>query len=74
MGKDLQAFISQGAGGTGWFREPVHGRLTRYRFNGLPVDSPGFHLYIRDGKTVWNPSFYPVMTELDSYECPTRRA
>ncbi len=69
MGKDLQAFISQGAGGTGWFREPVHGRLTRYRFNGLPVDSPGFYLYIRDGETVWNPSFYPVMTELDRFEC-----
>lgn len=69
MGQDLQAFISQGAGGTGWFREPVHGRLTRYRFNGLPVDSPGFYLYIRDGETLWNPSFYPVMTELDSYEC-----
>ncbi len=69
MGKDLQAFISQGAGGTGWFREPVHGRLSRYRFNGLPVDSPGFYLYIRDGETVWNPSYYPVMTELDRYEC-----
>ncbi len=69
MGKDFYAFISQGAGGAAWFREPVHGRLTRYRFNGLPVDSPGFFLYIRDGKQLWNPSFFPVMTDLDSYEC-----
>ncbi len=69
MGRDLQAFISQGAGGTAWFREPVHGRLTRYRFNGLPADAPGFHLYIRDGKSLWNPSYFPVMTELDRYEC-----
>lgn len=69
MGKNMQAFISQAAGGVAWFREPVHGRLTRYRFNGLPVDSPGFYLYIRDGKDVWNPSFRPVMARLDKYEC-----
>lgn len=69
MGRDLHAFISQGAGGTAWFREPAHGRLTRYRFNGLPVDSPGFYLYIKDGAQVWNPSYFPVMARLDQYEC-----
>ncbi len=69
MGKNLKAFISQGAGGMLWQGEPNCGRLTRYRFNGLPADSPGFYLYIKDGESVWNPSYYPVMAELDSYEC-----
>ena len=40
MGRNMQAFISQAAGGTAWYREPVHGRLTRFRFNGLPSGAP----------------------------------
>ena len=69
FGRNLQAFISQAAGGCAWYAEPVHGRITRYRFNGAPVDSPGFYLYLREGQSIWNPSFFPVRTPLDHYEC-----
>ncbi|MHB9026083.1 MAG: GH36-type glycosyl hydrolase domain-containing protein [Armatimonadota bacterium] len=69
MGGELYAFISQAAGGVAFYREPAEGRLTRYRFNGLPVDSPGFYLYIQDGETTWNPSFCPTRTPLDTYRC-----
>lgn len=69
MGGELTALISQAAGGLAFYREPAEGRLTRYRFNGLPVDSPGFYIYVQDGDTTWNPSFRPTCTPLDSYEC-----
>ena len=65
----MNAFISNGAGGIAWYDQPHTGRLTRYRLNGLPMDSPGFYLYIKDGVDIWNPSFFPTMKKLDSWEC-----
>jgi cellobiose phosphorylase len=65
----MNAFISNGGGGTAWYGQPHTGRLTRYRLNGLPMDSPGFYLYIKDGDDIWNPSFFPTMTKLDKWEC-----
>jgi cellobiose phosphorylase len=69
MGKDVNAIVSQTAGGLAFYKEPAMGRLTRYRFNGLPVDSPGFYLYIQDGESTWNPSFRPTGTPVDRFEC-----
>lgn len=69
MGRNLHAIVSQASGGLAFYREPAEGRLTRYRFNGLPTDSPGFYLYIQDGKTTWSPSFRPAGTALDRFEC-----
>ncbi|MCK5844292.1 MAG: hypothetical protein KAG97_06265, partial [Victivallales bacterium] len=69
FGDKLSAFVSQAAGGMLWYEQPYYGRLTRYRFNGLPMDSPGFLLYINDGDQWWNPSFFPTTTPLDEYEC-----
>lgn len=65
----LDAFVSNRAGGTVWYEQPHTGRLTRYQYQALPEDSPGFYLYIRENGTVWNPSFMPCRTQLDSYEC-----
>lgn len=65
----LDAFISNRAGGTVWYEQPHTGRLTRYQYQALPEDSPGFYLYIKENDTVWNPSFMPCRTKLDSYEC-----
>ena len=46
---------------------------TRYRYNNNPLDQEGFRLYIRDesdkAPVIWNPSWQPVKTELDSYTC-----
>lgn len=44
-------------------------RLTRYRFYHLPIDSPGYYVYIRmqDG-TVWSPTFRPCDTKVDKRE------
>ncbi len=65
----MHGFISQAAGGTLWLGDnPAFFRLTRYRQNNLPIDSPGFYIYIRekDG-TVWSPAFRPVEAPLDSF-------
>ncbi len=61
--------FSNTAGGYSFYRDARLRRLTRYRYNNAPLDSEGFRLYIRDGKTVWNPGWQPVQAELDSYEC-----
>ena len=44
-------------------------RLTRYRYNNLPLDQDGFHIYIKDKNTIWNPGWQPTRTKLDHYEC-----
>ncbi|NLC17364.1 MAG: glycosyl transferase, partial [Clostridiales bacterium] len=44
-------------------------RITRYRYNNVPIDDGGNYIYIRDCDTAWSPGWKPVKTELDSYEC-----
>lgn len=62
----MHAFVSQAGGGMTWWHSPIAFRLTRYRFYNLPIDSPGFYIYIRmkDG-TVWSPTFRPCRTNVD---------
>ena len=61
--------LSNTAGGYSFYQDARLRRLTRYRYNNSPLDSDGYHVYIRDGKTVWNPGWQPVQCELDSYKC-----
>ena len=44
-------------------------RLTRYRYNNIPLDSNGRYFFIKDEDVIWNPGWQPVQTPLDSYEC-----
>ena len=61
--------LSNTAGGYSFYKDAKLRRITRYRYNNLPLDQDGFHIYIRDGQTVWNPGWQPVQCELDSYQC-----
>ncbi len=63
------SIISNTAGGYAFYRDPKLRRITRYRYNDVPVDSNGRYFYLNDGKDVWSPSFKPVCAELDSYSC-----
>lgn len=65
----MHAFVSQAGGGMCWWRTTQNYRMTRYRFYNLPIDSPGFYVYIRmqDG-TVWSPTFRPCDTKPDKWE------
>jgi len=67
--QDFFTLISNTAGGYSFYKDARLRRLTRYRYNNNPLDQEGFRLYIKDGETVWNPSWQPVKTPLDFYEC-----
>ena len=67
-----EEFFSLGsntAGGYSFYKDAKFRRITRYRYNGVPMDSGGRYFYIKDGDCVWNPGWQPTKTELDLYEC-----
>lgn len=63
------SLISNTAGGYHFYKDARLRRLTRYRYNNVPVDLGGRYFYINDGETIWSPGWAPVKTELDSYSC-----
>jgi N,N'-diacetylchitobiose phosphorylase len=71
--KDLCTVISQNAGGYSFYLNAEHGRITRFRANGVPLDRPGHYVYLRDDDTgeYWSVSWQPVGKSLDEakYEC-----
>ncbi len=67
--KDFFSLISNFAGGYSFYKDAKFRRITRYRYNGVPMDAGGRYFYIKDGDTVWNPSWKPCKTPLDFYEC-----
>ena len=67
--EDFFSLISNTAGGYSFFKDAKFRRITRYRYNGVPMDNGGRYFYINDGGTVWNPGFKPCKTPLDFYEC-----
>lgn len=67
--KDFFSLISNTAGGYSFYKDAKFRRITRYRYNGVPMDAGGRYFYIKDGDTVWNPGWKPCKTHLDSYEC-----
>ena len=50
--EDFFALVSNTAGGYAFYRDARLRRLTRYRYNNCPLDSDGFHVYVKDGDTV----------------------
>lgn len=67
--EDFFSLISNFAGGYCFYRDAKFRRLMRYRYNGVPMDAGGRYFYIKDGDTVWNPSWKPCKTPLDHYQC-----
>ena len=63
------SLISNTAGGYAFYKDARLRRITRYRYNNVPIDMGGRYLYIKDGDTVWNPGWSPCKTKLDFYEC-----
>jgi len=61
--------VSNTAGGYCFYRDARFRRLTRYRYNNVPVDEGGRYFYIKDGDDTWTPSFRPMKKALDRYEC-----
>ncbi len=67
--EDFFGIVSNTAGGYCFYKDARMRRLTRYRYNDLPLDSNGRYLYVRDGEDVWSPMWKPVRAELERYEC-----
>lgn len=66
---DFFGLCTNCGGGYTFYRDAKLRRLTRYRYNEIPYDNNGRYLYIKDGDTVWCPTWKPVRTKLDRYEC-----
>lgn len=64
------ATISNNAGGISYFKNPLHGRITRYRINDVPPDRPGKYIYVKDNDTkeFWTLSWQPAGKNPDAYK------
>jgi len=68
--QDYFALISNTAGGYSFYKDARLRRITRYRYNNVPLDlGGGKYYYINDDGDVWSPSWAPVKKDLDFYEC-----
>ncbi|MBR4460917.1 MAG: glycosyl transferase [Paludibacteraceae bacterium] len=67
--EDFFGLISNTAGGYNFYKDAKFRRITRYRYNSVPMDNGGRYFYIKDEETIWNPGWKPCKTPLDSYEC-----
>lgn len=63
--QEFFSLISNTAGGYSFYKDARLRRITRYRYNNVPIDMGGRYFYIKDGETIWNPGWSPVKTELD---------
>ncbi|MDE2182922.1 MAG: N,N'-diacetylchitobiose phosphorylase [Alphaproteobacteria bacterium] len=67
------AVLSQVAGGYSFYRDAEHGRITKFRPNGVPMDWPGHWVYLRDDEEgdYWSVSWQPIGKPLNKakYEC-----
>jgi cellobiose phosphorylase len=67
--EDFFSLISNTAGGYSFYKDAKFRRITRYRYNNVPMDNGGRYFYIKDGETIWSPGWKPMKTQLESYEC-----
>ena len=64
------SLISNTAGGYSFYKDAKLRRITRFRYNNVPLDlGGGRYYYVNDGGDVWSPGWAPAKKELDRYEC-----
>jgi cellobiose phosphorylase len=63
--------ISNTAGGYSFYRDARLRRISRYRYNNVPMDFGGRYIYLRDDDSgeFWSPSWQPTRHELKDYSC-----
>ncbi len=67
--EDFFSLISNTAGGYSFYKDARLRRITRYRYNNVPMDAGGKYFYINENGDVWSQGWKPVKAKLDSYEC-----
>jgi cellobiose phosphorylase len=63
------SLVSNSGGGYSFYKDPRFRRITRFRYNNVPIDDNGKYFYINDGGDLWSPGWKPVKARLDFYEC-----
>ena len=69
--KEYCVLLSNTAGGFSFHIDPKDKRITRYRYNSIPMDRPGKYIYVKNVDTgeIWSPTWQPVQRTLDQYKC-----
>lgn len=67
--QEFFSLISNTAGGYSFYKDARLRRITRYRYNNVPVDAGGRYFYINDNGDYWTPGWAPVKKDLDNYSC-----
>ncbi|MGD9212105.1 MAG: hypothetical protein PVI90_15090, partial [Desulfobacteraceae bacterium] len=63
------SLISHTAGGYSFYQDALLRRITRYRYNNVPLDMGARFFYIKDGDNIWSPTWKPVKKELTDFQC-----
>ena len=82
--EDFATVLNHTAGGYSFYKSPEYHRISRFRGNSIPMDRPGYYIYIRDNENAdyFSISWQPVGKSFDeakyicrhgmsytSYEC-----
>ena len=71
--EDMAAVVNHTAGGYLFYKTPEYHRISRFRGNAVPMDRPGFYVYLRDNDNAdyWSVSWQPVGKPLGQakYRC-----
>ncbi len=63
------SLISNTGGGYSFYRDAALRRITRFRYNNVPLDAGGRMYYIKEADSIWSPGYLPSMVPLDAYQC-----
>jgi cellobiose phosphorylase len=69
--EDYFGILSATAGGYSYYRDARMRRLTRGRYNNVPLDFGGRYVYLRDNESgdYWSPSWMPTQDDLENFTC-----
>ena len=67
--EDFFSLISNTAGGYCFYKDARLRRITRYRYNNVPIDQNGRYFYVKDGDDFWSPGWKPLKSGLNDYQC-----
>lgn len=73
--EDMASVVNHTAGGYLFYKTPEYHRISRFRGNSVPMDRPGFYVYLRDNDSTpadyWSISWQPVGKPLTEakYSC-----
>ncbi|MDF2612896.1 MAG: glycosyltransferase 36 [Clostridia bacterium] len=67
--EEFFGLISNTGGGYSFYKDAKLRRITRYRYNSVPIDNGGRYFYILDDGDIWSHTWKPVKKDLSFYEC-----